>query len=308
MGVDGNSSFTKRYRANGARLAAPPPDEHAALQAANGLSERYSEQSAHIAVTLSQARMAGRLVLIPGLIGLLWPEGLLIAFGGLASVLFAAILLWRAALVWRGVALMGEKWAQVGDMEGRAADGDLPIYTLLIALYDEAGTAAQLARAIRGLDYPQHKLDVKLLIEVGDEVTEAALRAERWPEQTELLALPNGTPRTKPRALNYGLARARGEFVVVYDAEDRPDAQQLREAVAAFRGPAVDWRAFRRLWWGRAGRKAGRRGSGRWNTPFSSVSFCRLWRAGTCRLRWAGRAIISGGAFWRPLGAGTRGM
>ncbi|MFT5774722.1 glycosyltransferase family 2 protein [Hyphomonas sp.] len=44
----------------------------------------------------------------------------------------------------------------------------------------------------------------------------------------------SGLPRTKPRALNYGLARARGAYVVVYDAEDRPDPRQLREAVAAF--------------------------------------------------------------------------
>jgi hypothetical protein len=34
--------------------------------------------------------------------------------------------------------------------------------------------------------------------------------------------------------LNYGLARARGEFVVVYDAEDRPAPDQLKAAVRAF--------------------------------------------------------------------------
>ena len=64
-------------------------------------------------------------------------------------------------------------------MGGCVADADLPIYTLLIALYDEAEAAGQLAAAIRSLDYPLDKLDVKLLIEAGDEVTEAALRAQR---------------------------------------------------------------------------------------------------------------------------------
>lgn len=233
MGVDGNASLTRRKRVGGARLAAPPQDEHTALLAANGLLLHNSGQSAHVAVTPRQARMVGRLFLTFGLMGLLWPEVLLIALGAVGSVLFAAILLWRVALVWRGVAQMGGTVAQNGNC---AADEGLPTYTLLIALYDEAETARQLATAIRGLDYPQHKLDLKLLIEAGDDVTEAALRAERWPVQTELLVLPNGTPRTKPRALNFGLARARGEFVVVYDAEDRPDARQLREAVAAFQG------------------------------------------------------------------------
>jgi len=46
--------------------------------------------------------------------------------------------------------------------------------------------------------------------------------------------VPSSNPRTKPKALNGGLARARGEYLVVYDAEDRPHPQQLRAALAAF--------------------------------------------------------------------------
>src|SRR5262249_14380536 len=49
-----------------------------------------------------------------------------------------------------------------------------------------------------------------------------------------VVIVPHAAPRTKPKALNAGLARARGEFVVVYDAEDRPDSQQLLAALAAF--------------------------------------------------------------------------
>jgi cellulose synthase/poly-beta-1,6-N-acetylglucosamine synthase-like glycosyltransferase len=73
---------------------------------------------------------------------------------------------------------------------------------------------------------PAAQLDVKLLIEAGDEATAFALRRQRWPEGAELLVVPPGLPRTKPRALNYGLVRARGEFIVVYDAEDRPHPDQ----------------------------------------------------------------------------------
>jgi glycosyltransferase XagB len=69
---------------------------------------------------------------------------------------------------------------------------------------------------------------------VTRQATRAALLDQVWPDGTELIVLPPGLPRTKRRALNYGLARAQGAYVVVYDAEDRPDPRQLRDAVAAF--------------------------------------------------------------------------
>lgn len=94
--------------------------------------------------------------------------------------------------------------------------------------------AQQLAKAIRSLDYPDDRLDVKLLLEEDDIRTRAALLSEDWPGQTEILVLPDGRPRTKPRALNVGLARSTGQFVVVYDAEDRPDPSQLKSAASAF--------------------------------------------------------------------------
>ncbi len=44
-----------------------------------------------------------------------------------------------------------------------------------------------------------------------------------------------GLPDGRARAAAWGLGHARGEFCVVYGADDRPDPGQLREAVAAFR-------------------------------------------------------------------------
>ena len=51
----------------------------------------------------------------------------------------------------------------------------------------------------------------------------------------EIVRVPYSEPRTKPKALNYGLARARGRLVTIYDAEDRPEPLQLRRAAVAFR-------------------------------------------------------------------------
>ena len=50
--------------------------------------------------------------------------------------------------------------------------------------------------------------------------------------------MPDLVPRTKPKAMNYALPLARGEYLAIYDAEDRPERDQLRRAVHAFRqGP-----------------------------------------------------------------------
>ena len=62
--------------------------------------------------------------------------------------------------------------------------------------------------------------------------------AARWAisgKHMEIVTVPPADPRTKPKALNFGLQTARGEFVTVYDAEDRPEPLQLRKAVLAMR-------------------------------------------------------------------------
>jgi cellulose synthase/poly-beta-1,6-N-acetylglucosamine synthase-like glycosyltransferase len=50
-----------------------------------------------------------------------------------------------------------------------------------------------------------------------------------------VIPVPALGPRTKPKALNVALPFARGTFTVIYDAEDRPETNQLRQALQAFR-------------------------------------------------------------------------
>lgn len=83
-------------------------------------------------------------------------------------------------------------------------------------------------------DYPKDALDVKLLVEGDDPETIAAALAAADAPHIEVVILSPASPRTKPKALNAGLARARGAYVTVFDAEDRPHPQQLRAALAAF--------------------------------------------------------------------------
>ncbi len=114
-------------------------------------------------------------------------------------------------------------------------DDDLPIYTILVPVYQESNVIGQILKNFERLDYPTDKLDIMVLLEADDADTIAAAQAARPPEHIRLMIVPQGQPRTKPRACNYGLSFARGEYVVIYDAEDRPDPDQLRRVLVSFR-------------------------------------------------------------------------
>jgi cellulose synthase/poly-beta-1,6-N-acetylglucosamine synthase-like glycosyltransferase len=55
------------------------------------------------------------------------------------------------------------------------------------------------------------------------------------PSHFEIVVVPHSMPKTKPKAMNYGLQAVRGDFLVIYDAEDKPEVDQLKKAVLAFR-------------------------------------------------------------------------
>ncbi|HEV7228376.1 glycosyltransferase [Brevundimonas sp.] len=112
----------------------------------------------------------------------------------------------------------------------------LPSYAVLVALHDESEVVPQLVSALSRIDYPGHLLEGFLLLETHDQATREAIEAVTLPAWLRVLVVPPGSPTTKPRALNYGLARCRADLVTVYDAEDRPHPLQLREAAARFSG------------------------------------------------------------------------
>jgi hypothetical protein len=116
----------------------------------------------------------------------------------------------------------------------------LPVYTLIIALYHEAEAVDGLIEALRELDYPPEKLDIKLVIETDDMKTWTALSRLRLAMPFEIVTAPNIGPRTKPKALNAALPFARGTFTAVYDAEDRPEPDQLRRVLGVFHGGSDD--------------------------------------------------------------------
>ena len=110
----------------------------------------------------------------------------------------------------------------------------LPVYTILLPLYREASVVHQLVESVTALNYPRDKLDVKILLEADDRETAQALAGLKLPPSFEVVEVPEGKSRGKARACNFGLFRARGKFCALYDAEDRPDPDQLKKSLIAF--------------------------------------------------------------------------
>jgi hypothetical protein len=122
----------------------------------------------------------------------------------------------------------------------RLPDRQLPVYTIIVALYREAKSVGPLMQAIDALDYPREKLQVILALEPNDLATRAAIVRLGPMPHVQVLIAPNTGPQTKPKALNCALPFARGSFTAVFDAEDRPDPGQLRAALDAFRSHDTD--------------------------------------------------------------------
>lgn len=111
-----------------------------------------------------------------------------------------------------------------------------PKYTILCPLYKEWQVIPQFVSAMGRLDYPKNKLQVLLLLEEDDKETLSHISKykNKLPSFVKIIIVPHSLPKTKPKACNYGLKFATGEYVVIYDAEDVPDPKQLKKAVLAF--------------------------------------------------------------------------
>jgi cellulose synthase/poly-beta-1,6-N-acetylglucosamine synthase-like glycosyltransferase len=187
--------------------------------------------------TLDSARVAAVSGLAAFALGAVaMPGPTLAVLGMLLLILNGAVTIMRAAAL-----LAGRREAPAPPVEGAVPLADhrpLPTVSLLVPLYREAGMIRPLVDALERLDYPRALMDVKLLLEADDADTLAAATAAPLPSWIRLLVLPPGEPRTKPRALNLALDFCEGEIVGIIDAEDRPDAGQLRAVAETLRGAA----------------------------------------------------------------------
>lgn len=208
-----------------AALRAQHADQVARL-ASHSLADGDERLSARTEATAWQ-KAAGSLFAITVIFALTYGGVPWAAFCGVCGIILAASILLR-------IFATAASYEPVGRRPRALADRELPHYTIAIALCREEAVLDQLIGAIEALDYPVAKIEIKLIVEADDTGLIAAIAARRLPARYEMIVAPQGFPRTKPRALNMALPTARGELLVVFDAEDRPQPQQLRRAAERF--------------------------------------------------------------------------
>ena len=158
------------------------------------------------------------------------------SLGVLLAVLtlpFFCVVLLRAWTLWEMRLQLTEEGSTTGGIARLRSE--LPRYSILVPLFREARMVPELVQSLAALDYPRDKLEILLVVEACDPDTTAAARLHAILPHMRIVEVPEGQPQTKPKALNYALAEAAGDYVVVYDAEDQPETDQLLRAVALFR-------------------------------------------------------------------------
>lgn len=209
-------------------------------RAVHKLADADPEMSARTVFTRAQLLVvwAGLTLLCLGL-GFA-PTPTLIVVNTITSIFYLGNFVFRGVLVWAGGRRSHDRHRALA-MEARLLrDEDLPVYTVLVPMFREPEVLPILAGALRKLDYPLGKLDIKIVLEEGDDETIDAAKRLGLEGIFEIVRVPPSQPQTKPKACNYALRFARGEYLVIFDAEDKPEPDQLRKVVAAFRRSSPD--------------------------------------------------------------------
>src|SRR6266852_1607249 len=200
----------------------------------------HLEYSAFQTITSWQTGALGMIVLVWVLGILIFREKMLIATMAAIIELYLGLILINVVISLNAFLRSPEE--QIDEPIIHALrDADWPSYTILCPLYRETKVVPQFVQAMQNLSYPADKLQILLLLEEDDDETRDAIEALILPSYFKIVIVPEGSPRTKPKACNFGLMQATGEYIVIYDAEDIPDPLQLKKAVLTFanHGPEV---------------------------------------------------------------------
>jgi cellulose synthase/poly-beta-1,6-N-acetylglucosamine synthase-like glycosyltransferase len=198
----------------------------------SGLAEKSPTVSARSLLSRAQRRVLLVLGILLIFAFVVEPIHMLTAFVAVITVVYVVMVTFRFSLFVRSTKT--DVVVVVTDEEARAvADELLPVYTVLIPAFHEPEVINHLIEHVARIEYPPDRLDIKVLIEADDNETIDAIGDADPGQHFELVFVPPSDPRTKPKALNYGLSLAKGDLVAVYDAEDIPDPLQLRRAAIA---------------------------------------------------------------------------
>jgi cellulose synthase/poly-beta-1,6-N-acetylglucosamine synthase-like glycosyltransferase len=201
--------------------------------AVDDLRERRPEDCAFTVVTGPQKGFLIMLLIVIAIGFVIDPRITGIVLVGVASLFYLSTSFYKFRLTYKALGHPYEVETSQSDLAA-LDERRLPVYSILVPLYKEAGVLPALVAALEGLDYPRTQLDILLLCEEDDDESILAIEAMNLPPHFRLIVVPDAQPKTKPKACNYGLMLARGEVTVIFDAEDRPDPDQLKKVIVAF--------------------------------------------------------------------------
>jgi len=214
-----------------------PPEQDRSLRehgeaVADHMANHFSRRTPHLAASSGLASWQRTAGLAAGLGAVAL---LVIAPSVLWIILVAAIAMITLAHLVIAIAA-GRRTPGTDGRPGSAetAGAELPSYTILIPAYEEQDVIAGMVRCLERLDYPQDRLEALILVERRDRATKQAIQGANPAPFIRIVEIPPGKPQTKPRSCNAGLLLAKGELIVIYDAEDRPDPGQLRVVADQF--------------------------------------------------------------------------
>lgn len=153
---------------------------------------------------------------------------------------FAMLAVWAiftliVSALFKTAAFITHKTAEPEQETGvRTKNEPLPKVSILVPLFRETEVLHALVARLSRLTYPKCLLDVLLVIEEADDTTRNMLATIDLPPWIRPVVVPDGQPRTKPRAMNYALDFCEGEIIGVYDAEDAPDPDQITQVARRF--------------------------------------------------------------------------
>lgn len=113
-------------------------------------------------------------------------------------------------------------------------DKNLPRYSIVVPMYKEDYSLSSLIDSLSRMKYPKNKLDVVFVVEQFDRRTISYLKKQKN-KFYRIICVPRGGPQTKPKACSYVLNYIKGDYLIIYDAEDKPESNQLLKAVYEFR-------------------------------------------------------------------------
>lgn len=113
----------------------------------------------------------------------------------------------------------------------------LPFVTVQLPVYNEKYVVTRLIDAICTLQYPNDRLEIQVLDDSTDDTFEIAeRRIAYWRRRGRIVEHVRRPDRVeyKAGALTYGLERAKGEFIAIFDADFVPNKDWLIRTVAHF--------------------------------------------------------------------------